>query len=143
MWSCVPWHVFTADANSMYNNIDTDHAIEVISWLLDELAPRMPLHYPITAIKEAMVIIMKNHIFEWGELYFLQLIGTAMGTSAAVMWATLYYYYHEKTVLFPKYGTQLRYYRHFIDDMFGIWRWDGNLAWNEFCKDVDDFGILT
>ena len=135
--------LFTADANSMYTNIDTDHAIKVISLLLDELVPILPIDFPINAIKEAMEIIMKNHLFEWGALYFLQLLGTAMGTSAAVMWATLYYWYHEKTCLLPKYGNYLRYYKRFIDDMFGIWRWDGELAWNEFCKDVDNFGILT
>ena len=136
--------VFTCDANSMYNNIDTKHAIEVITWLLDELKPRMDIDFPINAIKDAMVLIMTNNLFEWGALYFLQLIGTAMGTSAAVMWATLYYYYHERVLLLPKYKTtHLRYYKRFIDNMFGIWRWDGITAWNEFCNDVDNFGVLT
>ena len=44
----------TSDANSMYNNIDTPHAIQVISWWLDELEPDLPPGYPIEAVKYAM-----------------------------------------------------------------------------------------
>ena len=39
---------------------------------------------PLKAVKAAMALIMKNNIFEFGDLYFLQLIGTAMSTSTAV-----------------------------------------------------------
>ena len=37
--------LFTADANSMYDNIDTEHAIKVISWFLYKLGPP-PLDSP-------------------------------------------------------------------------------------------------
>ena len=85
--------LFTADANSMYNNIDIEHAIKVIGWWLDELDAtlELPIGYPLYAIKSAMATIMRNNIFEWGDLCFLQLLGTVMGSSAADMWATLYF----------------------------------------------------
>ena len=51
----------------------------------------------------------------------MQLIGTSMGTSAAVMWVTMYYGYHETIVLLPKYGANLLYFKRFIDDIIGIW----------------------
>jgi len=35
-----------------------------------------------------MKVIMRNNMFEWGDLFFLQLLGMAMGTSSAIMWAT-------------------------------------------------------
>ena len=81
----------------MYNNIDTNHAIRVISWWLDELSPKLPDDFPIDAVKFAMHIIMQNNIFEFGvlRLCYLQLLGTVMGTSATVLWATLYSGYHE------------------------------------------------
>ena len=66
--------LFTADANSMYNNIDTQHTCEVIGEWLDELAPQIGDDFPVEAIKAAMNIIMRNNMFEWGVLYFLQLI---------------------------------------------------------------------
>ena len=135
--------IWTADANSMYNNIDTANAIEVIGWWLDELAPLVDGDFPLEAIKAAMVIIMTNNIFEWGTLHFLQLLGTAMGTSAAVMWATLYFGYHEEKTLIPKYGTHMLYFKRFIDDIIGIWLIDDTSAWDDFKKDVNDFDILT
>ena len=73
-----------------------------------------------------MVTIMRNNIFQFEDLYFLQLLGTAMGISAAVMWATIYYAYHEIHTLLPKHGANLLYYKRFIDDVFCIWT--GNLT---------------
>ena len=134
--------LFTADANSMYTNIDTDHAISVIGLWLDNVD--LPDGFPLGAVKEAMVLVMKNNIFEWGDMYFLQLLGTAMGTSAACMWATIYYAVHEMGLLIPKYNNNLLIFLWFIDDMFGIWLDDGNATtWPAFKRDVDDFGILT
>ena len=86
---------------------------------------------------------MKNNIFEFGDLHFLQLIGTAMGTSAAVMWATIYFAYHEAHCIIPKHGKHLLYYKRFIDDIYGIWNGNHTNEWDEFCKDLNDFGILT
>ena len=81
----------TADANLMYSNIDPDHACLVIGEWLVELAPQIGKDFPVEAILAAMNLIMRNNVFEWGSLRFLQILGTAMGTSAAVMWATLYF----------------------------------------------------
>ena len=82
---------FTNDTNSMYTCILTDHAIHVISWWLDDLYDKGLLAegFPLEAVKKEMVIIMKNNVFEFGDLHFLQLIDTTMGTSAAVMWVTI------------------------------------------------------
>ena len=138
-------YLFTTDANAMYNNISTEHAIEVITWWLDDLAEKLllPDGFPLEAVLYAMKIIMRNNIFEFGDCYFLQLLGTAMGTSAAVMWATLYYAYHEVHTLLPRHGSSLLYFRRFIDDIFGIWVGNTTTDWSNFCNDVDNFGVLT
>ena len=83
--------LFTANATSMYNNIDTEHAIRGISWWLKDLEEEdsLPANFPIKAVIHAMTIITRNNLFKWAEMYFLQLLGTAMGTSSAVMRATL------------------------------------------------------
>ena len=136
--------VFTADANSMYTNIDTDHAIDVIGKWLDSLEGRLPPNFPLAAVKEAMKLVMRNNLFEYGDLYFLQLLGTAMGTSAACMWATIYYSVHEIGSLLPNYGKYLLIFKRFIDDMFGIWYDNGNpTAWDNFKAETNNFGILT
>ena len=137
--------LFTADANSMYTNIDTDHAIEVIGMWLDSLKDQLPPDFPLEAVKEAMELVMKNNIFEWGDLYFLQLLGTAMGTSAACMWATIYFAVHENGKLIPTYESNLLLFVRYIDDIFGIWidTAESPNAWNNFIADTNDFGILT
>ena len=128
----------------MYNNIDTDHAIEVITWWLKDLFQRdlLPENFPLDAVLSAMIIIMRNNLFEFGDLYFLQLLGTAMGTSAAVMWATIYYAYHEVFTLIPKHGHNLLYFKRYIDDIFGIWTGNLTTDWEAFSEDVNNFGIL-
>ena len=68
-----------------------------------------------------MALVMQNNVFEWGDLYFLQLLGTAMGTSAACMWATIYFGVHENDTLLPRFSNNLLLYCRFIDDIFGIW----------------------
>ncbi len=88
-----------------------------------------------------MVITMENNIFEFEDLYFLQLLGKAMGTLAAVMWAMLYFVYHEEHVLIPKYGAKLQYFQRFIDDIFGVWIGNATTDWQSFCNNVSNYGL--
>ena len=94
----------TTDANFMYTNIDTDHVIQVISKWLDSLHlnNQLPSNFPLDAFKEAMALVMENNIFGWGNLYFLQLLGTTMGISAVCVWATIYFVVHDMGTLIPK-----------------------------------------
>ena len=101
--------LWTSDTVSMYTNINTKHAIKIIGEWLDELSthPEFPKDYSLEAVKAAMEIIMQSNHFVFGDLNFLQLLGTAMGTSAACMWATIYYGYHEVKKLLPTFKPQL------------------------------------
>lgn len=132
--------LFTADANSMYTNIDTDHAIEIITAWLKSID--LPDKFPLEAVLDAMELVMRNNLFNWGDMFFLQLLGTAMGTSAACMWATIYFAVHESECLIPKYNHCLLLFKRFIDDMFGIWI-GSDAEWVEFQNDTNNFGILT
>ena len=130
----------------MYTNIDTPHALLVITLWLDGLKAKgqLPPDFPLAAVKDAMKMVMENNMFTWGDCYFLQLLGTAMGTSAACMWATIYYAIHEMGLLIPKYSANLMFLVRFIDDMLGLWLEDGDFSkWESFKEDVNDFGILT
>jgi len=53
----------TADANSMYNYIDTDHACTIIEGWLWDMAALLGNDFPVEAIIEAMNIIMRNNVF--------------------------------------------------------------------------------
>jgi len=65
-----------------------------------------------------------------------------MGTSSAVMWATLYYTYNEVFKLIPTHGKFLLYFKRFTDDIFGIWIGNTTTECENFCDDIDNFGIL-
>jgi hypothetical protein len=59
-WCPMNARLFTADAQSMYTNIDTMHAIQVIGQWLDNLQSRLHPMFPLEAVKEAIMIVMTN-----------------------------------------------------------------------------------
>ncbi|CAM9725348.1 unnamed protein product, partial [Heterosigma akashiwo] len=70
---------------------------------------------------EALRIVNSKNYFSFGDLTFLQLTGTAMGTPAACDYATLYLAYHEEIFIIPEFRDFIVLLSRFIDDGFGIW----------------------
>ena len=119
---------FTADAEKMYPNIDTPHALSNIGGWIDQLStrPDFPEDFPVEAVKAAMAIVMTNNHFEFGDVNILQLIGTAMGTSLGACWASAYSGVHECNCLLPRYDQCLIKIGasglvRWIDNLCGIW----------------------
>jgi hypothetical protein len=54
-------------------------------------------------------------------LFFLQEDGAAMGTSCAVLYACMYYGFHEMKTLLAQFSQSLKLLKRFVDDMIGIW----------------------
>ena len=135
--------LFTADAVGMYTNINTDHGIATIDDWLDDYSDELPDMFPVAAVKEALKMVLQNNVFEFGDSFFEQRSGCAMGTPVACIYATLYYAYHERQTLLPKYSNNLLMMKRYIDDIFGIWIPDDDnpKAWEEFKNDLP-FGIL-
>jgi hypothetical protein len=131
--------LFTADAVSMYTNINTNQALSVIQCYL-------PPTKHNKAITTALDIIMSHNLFEFGDTSWLQLTGTAMGIPPAPMYATLYFGIHEQETILCKYGRFFLFYKRYIDDVLGIWHCaNENLdrrMWKSFQEDLDKFGQL-
>ena len=120
--------LFTADAVAMYTNIPTEKGLCLIT---NYLLQRFSHEVPVQAITDALDIVMKNNIFMFGDMHFQQKTGTAMGAPPAPPWATIYMAISENQFL--PYQKNLRLYKRFIDDVIGIWRWDGDSKkWDYF-----------
>lgn len=100
--------LFTADAVSMYTNIQTHQALRAIAQYLQ----RNEFIYqdlPIEALISTLRIVVLNNVFTFGDTTWHQLSGTAMGTPPAPPYATVFYGIHADTFLdrFPN----LRFYK--------------------------------
>ena len=82
---------------------------------------------------------MENCVFKFGETFWIQLIGTAMRTPVACIYAILFFAYYERIILLRKYKKNILFYVRQIDNIFGIWIDDEenpNL-WTEFQQDLN------
>ncbi|KAL7545009.1 hypothetical protein ACHAWF_008382 [Thalassiosira exigua] len=141
--------LFTANGVLMYTNIDTDHAIDVIS------SGRLPDGFPLDAINKVITLVMPK-ISSNGEI---DTSSSSSGLPWACMWATIYFAIWEARKLLPTYGRhlipaqdrgplvpysqQLLVYVGFIGNIFSAWLGFGSShSWDQFKHDTSLFGIL-
>jgi hypothetical protein len=91
-------------------------------------------------------MITTKNIFQFGDTYWQQRNGTAMGAPPAPRYATLSSGTH-KEILLDEFPNQLAYYQCYIDDLFGIWCCHPDpvqdaLLWNQFCARLDSWHDL-
>ena len=137
--------VFTADAVSMYTNIRTPAALYAISRYLHRHRRHLA-DVPVNAVIEALRIVMCNNMFQFGDTFWIQLTGTAMGAPPAPTYATLAFGTHEENFL-PDHEAHLVYYGRYIDDVFGIWHHHPDPAldtqlWTRFTTDLQAYDGL-
>ena len=112
--------LFTGDIVAMYPSIQIHDAFEKIASYFTTLDTTIYPPNLINAILSALQLIMTRNCFRFGDTFWLQKDGTAMGTPPAPSFATLYYGIFELELL-QSFGSHLHYLRHYIDDQFGIW----------------------
>lgn len=105
----------TLDIVSLYTSIPTEVAIDIV---LADLAQHNDPWLP--AIKLGLQLVMQHNYFEFGDTLWLQRQGTAMGTSVAPAFASLYVA-HFEAIVRREFSAHMAYYRRFIDDIFILW----------------------
>ncbi len=134
--------LFTADASSMYTDVDTASGLQVLNNIFstyeNRISPTFPREFFITVLE----LVMNNYIFTFGDSYWIQLQGTAMGKPATPLYSIITYGFHENTRILNQYSSNLLYYKRYIDDIFGIWVDTPVNTWDNFKSDLDSFGLL-
>ena len=131
--------MYTADAVSMYTNINTDHALDVLTAWFRLHERDLPQDFPTKKLLEAVALVMRANVFSFGSRYFHQTNGTAMGTPCACTYATIYYSYHEETSLLIPGRHNILFYRRLIDDAL-IFQRRTEDGFSQFMSDMDNFG---
>ena len=109
----------------MYTNIITGPALHRIGRF--DLDNEKHLTVPPAVLMDSLRLLMANKVFQFGDTYWLQKVGAAMGAPPAPPWATIFFGIHKDTVL-AQFGDRLQLHRRFIDDVLGIWLVDPNQA---------------
>ena len=135
--------LFTCDAKSMYTNIPTETALTSISQYITTEEKKLFHHYNSQALIEALQIVFRNNVIQFGDTFWRQTSGTGMGISPAPPWATIFFALHENTFL-TKYNQRLIFYKRFIDDVFGIWlphpcQHQNQILWHAFKKHMQEY----
>jgi hypothetical protein len=85
----------------MYTNIDTTMGLNPMSDLLHENDDKLPTSFTTLLFLRILETVMLKNIFAFGDTFWLQLTGMAMGTPTACAYATITYRHYENTVIFP------------------------------------------
>jgi hypothetical protein len=137
--------LFSADAVSMYTNIDTASGLLAMRKFLYTNMECIPIEFPKELFLEVLEIVMSNNVFNFGNTYWQQLSGTAMGTPAACAYATITYGHFENSTILPNFQQNLMYYKQYIDDIFGIWiptAGNNQTNWQRFVAELAKGGKL-
>jgi hypothetical protein len=137
--------IFSANAKSIYTNIDTDLGITTFREFLQSNQEKIPKDFPTNLFLHILATVMRNNIFTFTDTFWLQLSGTAMGTPIACAYATITLGHFENTNILTEYNSNLLYYRRYIDDVFGVWvppAKDQTTRWNSFQDKLNSWGHL-
>lgn len=137
--------LFSADAKSMYTNIDTTIRLQSFQDFFECNKVHIPENFPINLFLQILELVMINNIFSFANTKWLQLLGMAMGTPVACTYATITYRHHEKTKILTEFTPNLLYYRRCIDDIFWIWipaEIHQETAWRRFEDKLKEWGSL-
>ena len=112
--------LFSADAKSMYTNIDTTVRLQSFQAFLELNKDQIPNNFPTNLFLAILELVRSNKIFSFADTKWLQLSGTAMRTLTACAYATITYGHHENTKILTEFAPNLVYYRRYIDDIYKI-----------------------
>lgn len=127
--------IITADIKSLYTNIPNDEGIKNVAeelhtskinptGLLNSFDSKSKITIPSFkwTTEELLKIVLENNVIEFGNEYFRQISGTAMGTAMAPSYANTYLKHKEERGNSPIINhPNLLYFKRYIDDILVIY----------------------
>ncbi|XP_053391470.1 uncharacterized protein LOC128554246 [Mercenaria mercenaria] len=124
-------YLVTLDVTSLYTNIPHDDGINACkSFLQQNIHGR---NLSTDEIACLIRLVLENNYFKFCEQFYLQKMGTAMGSSMAPSYASLFMGKLEKDFLHSR-GVKPSLWLRFLDDIFMIW----NHSLEELESFIDD-----
>ena len=120
----------TFDVTNLYSNIPHELGKKAILFWLDKFPETLNPRFNNNFISDALEIILKQNTFQFNNLHYIQLIGTAMGTKTAPSYATLTLAFLEEKLyntIENEYGPATsqefkQSWKRYLDDCFIIWK---------------------
>ena len=88
----------------MNPNIDTEEALASLLVSYETKLVKCAKNLPIEQLIRDLYLLMKNNVFLFGENYYRQKDGAAIGDSSAAYWATQMLVFYEMTTLKDLFG---------------------------------------
>ena len=125
----------------MYTNIKIGPALHCIRMFA--LEHKEHLTAPPTVMMNSSRLLMTINVFQFGDTFWLQKLGPAMGAPPAPPWAKIFFGIHDEIVL-ASFGHKLQLYCRFINDVLDIWLIDPDPVkycrqWTSFIELIQDY----
>ena len=130
----------SADITALYPSINIEDGLEAMRWFMKEHTI-IPENLQKLYLRLARFILENNYVECRGLAegrFFLQKIGTAMGTSFSVTYATIFMIWLE-TPIIKEFQQHILLYKRFLDDVFVTW--SGSIQ--ELCHFRAKFGAAN
>ena len=121
------------DIQSMYSNIPLEEGLAAFRECLEDRTDEQKNAIPTDYVMKIVRLVMTKNIFSFNEEYWLQLLGTCMGTRVSPSYANLFMGVLEKKMIHncPPHLKQFIYlWKRFIDDILLFW----SGTWLQFQK---------
>ncbi len=122
-------YLVTYDVVNLYGSIPHQLGLEAINYWLHKHPDSVNTRFPHPFISNGLRLILENNVFKFGQDYYIQTKGTAMGTKVGPVYASLVMGYLE-TQLYSKIREEkgmiladkiVKQWKRFLDDCFITW----------------------
>ena len=117
--------IFTMDVQNLYGNIPTDEAVTAVCDMIQEHNDKINLFgLTLDSFKTLLRHCLQNNYVRFGDDFFKQTKGIAMGSRVAPPLAITFMHAIESLILSSP-GDQPALYLRYIDDIIGVWSHGG------------------